>query len=316
MVADNFALFLVFMNKLLAVLQKPYPFEERKWAKLKLAFLFGGIVFLFLFLFNPLGNKSNLVLNAVYAGALTFAAIIINFILLFPVFPGYFKEEKWNIGREIILTIIIITTIASLNVLAGSIFWDVKISALNWLRMIFYTAIIGIAPATVSILLNQARLLKKYRGEVKQINEQLQPHNTIEPAIAIKAELEKEEHKTVVLVQFLIEAENPKDNLTITPENFVAAASADNYVKIYYAENDKLKTVMLRTTLKKVEDNAIAFPDFFRCHRTALVNMAAVENLSGTAQGYRLHLSNLPETIPVSRNLNQVIKEKLAAFSP
>jgi hypothetical protein len=304
------------MNKILAVLQKPYPLEERKWAKLKLAFLFGGIVFLFLFLFNPFGNKNYILLNAVYAGALTFAAIIINFTLLFPLFPGYFKEEKWNIGREILLTLIIIITIASLNVLAGSIFWGVKISGLNWLRMIFYTAVIGIAPATVSILLNQARLLKKYRGEVMQINEQLQPINTIEPVIAIETDLEKAEVITYARVQFLVEAENPKDNLAITPANFLAAASADNYVKIYYTENDKLKTAMLRTTLKKVEDNAVAFPDFFRCHRTAIVNMAAVENLSGTAQGYRLHLNNLPETIPVSRNLNQVVKEKLASIRP
>jgi LytTr DNA-binding domain len=304
------------MNKLQTVLQKPYPLEERKWAKLKLAFLLGGVVFLFLFLFNPFGNKDNLLLNAAYAGVLTFAAIIINFLLLFPLFPGYFKEEMWTIGREIILTFIIITTIASLNMLAGSIFWSAKLSAFNWLRMIFYTAVIGVAPATVSILLNQARLLKKYRGEVKQINEQLQPVNAVEPVIEIKADIEKAEVNNNNSLQFLIEAENPKDNLTITPSNFLAAASADNYVKIYYAENDKLKTAMLRTTLKKLEDSALVFPHFFRCHRTAIVNIAAVENLSGTAQGYRLHLTNLPETIPVSRNLNQVIKEKLAAIRP
>ena len=238
------------------------------------------------------------------------------FLVCCSLFPGYFNEEKWNIGREILLTLIIITTIASLNVLAGSIFWAVKISVLNWLRMIFYTAVIGIAPATTSILLNQARLLKKYRGEVNQINEQLQPVSALEPIITIKADIEKTEVITDAPGKFLIEAENPKDNLTIAPTKFLAATSADNYVKIYYAENHKLKTVMLRTTLKKVEDNVIAFPDIFRCHRTAIVNIAAVENLSGTAQGYRLHLTNLTETLPVSRNLNQVIKEKLAAIRP
>lgn len=312
----NFALFLIFMNTISATLSKPYPLEERKWVQFKLALLFGAVVFLFLFLFNPFGIKDNLLINASYAGALTFSAIIIDFAILFRLFPGYFKEEKWSIGREIVFTLIIITTIASLNILAGNIFWSVKLSAVNWLRMIFYTGIIGIAPATVSILLNQARLLKKYRSEAMQINEQLKPLNAVDEVKPVVPDVVKTEEISAIHSLFIIEAENLKDNLSIIPGNFIAASSADNYVKIYYCENDKLKTAILRSTLKKVEEHASKFPGFFRCHRTAIVNIAAVENLSGTAQGYRLHLRNLSETIPVSRNLNQVIKEKLAAIHP
>jgi len=312
---SQFSLFLVFMNTLNSILHKPYPLEERKWAQVKLALIFGVVVFLFLFLFNPFGNKSNILLNAGYAGLLTFFAILFIFILLFPLFPHYFKEEGWSIGREIIFTLIVITTIATANIIAGSIFWGIKLSAFNWLRMIFYTAVIGIAPATTSILINQARLLKKYRKETEVINKHLSPLPMVEPATPYIPETAAI-IKNSAPVYITIEAENAKDNLVIESINFLAAASADNYVKIFYCEKAALKTSIVRTTLKKVEDNTSTFPVFFRCHRTAIVNLSAVENLSGTAQGYRLHLKYLHDTIPVSRNLNQVVKEKLAAIRP
>jgi DNA-binding LytR/AlgR family response regulator len=185
--------------------------------------------------------------------------------------------------------------------------------------MIFNTAIIGIAPATVSILLNQARLLKKYRKEVQVINDTLAHISPkTEKGIAIQKELiiEPALEKPVSNTQIIIEADNEKDNLAIPVNSFLAATSADNYVKVFYWKNDQLKTSMLRTTLKKLEENASFFPQLFRCHRTAIVNITAVESLTGSAQGYRLKLANLTEEMPVSRNLNQVIKEKLAAIHP
>ena len=311
------------MNQIKAILNRLYPLEERKPAQIKLAFIFGLVVFAVLFLLNPFGDKkSNILLNSTYAGLLTFFSIGFDFLVLFPLFPRFFKEEKWTIGRELIFTLIIICTIGTVNILALQIFWGSTLSVTNWLRMIFYTAIIGIAPATISILINQARLLKKYRKEVNVINEQLEypdtPKTTTELLTPQQNILTEREFITApVLPHFLsIEAENEKDNLKIAAVNFLAATSADNYVKVFYLENEQVKIVVLRTTLKKLESNATAFTHFFRSHRTAFVNMAAVQTVSGTAQGYRLKLRHLAEEIPVSRNLNQLVKDKLAAIHP
>jgi LytTr DNA-binding domain len=311
------------MIPLLAIFTKPYPLEERKPAQIKLALLFGLVVFLFLFLVRPFGNmlgNKAILINCSIAGLLTFGTITFDFLVLFPLFPKFFKEEKWTIGREIIWTLIIIVSIATANVLVGSFFWGNTVSFLNWLRMIFYTGIIALAPATTSILINQARLLKKYRKEVQVINEHLplpvsaelvMEALTVNRTVAKTETITDKKEKTSLIT---IEAENEKDNLTIAAADFLAATSADNYVKVFYTENEKLKTAILRTTLKKLEDNTAALPDFFRCHRTAVVNLAAVQNVSGTAQGYRLHLVSLPEAIPVSRNLNAIVKAKLAAY--
>lgn len=312
------------MTKLQQILLKPYPLEERKPAQIKLAFIFAIVVFLFLLLLRPFGSSSTLnqiVLNSGIAGLLTFTAIVFDFFVLFPLFPQFFKEEKWTIGKEIIFTIIIITTIATINVIAGVFIWHDTFSFANWLSMIFYTAVIGIAPATVSILINQARLLKKYKTEVAVINEHLPTHTTYitEKPIALPIEKiliseTKKVEETFSPTHITLQAENEKDNFSILHTSFIAATSADNYVKVFYQENEKLKTIIIRTTLKRMEENTASFPQLFRCHRTAIVNMCLVQSVNGTAQGYRLQLPLLQEEIPVSRNLNQVVKEKLATL--
>ena len=310
------------MNRIFLGLNKTYPLEERKLVQIKLAFIFGLVVFMLMYFVKPFGfsgTQQQLFYNSLFAGASTSLAICFDFLVLFPLFPQFFKEEKWTIGREIIFTLIIITTIASFNVLAAKVIYGESLSVMGWFRMVFYTGLIGIAPATTSILLNQTRLLKKYRKEAADLNRQL-PDYIIKNIIVKKEQLEKAfipsnqplENTDVNLLT--IEAENEKENLSIASDAFLAATSADNYVKVYYVKNEKLVTTIIRTTLRKVAENAAGFPSFYRCHRTALVNLAAVQNIFGTAQGCRLQLSFLQEEIPVSRNLNKEVKERLATI--
>lgn len=297
-----------------AIIYKPYPLEERKFAQLKLAIIFGFAIFLLLFFVNPFGESAGagtLVINSAMAGLLTSAVIAIDFFVFFPLFPDFFTEEKWTIGREIIWSLIIIITIATANVLIAVLLGYQHLSLLNWVTAIFYTIVFGIAPITISILLNQARLIRIYRKETSRINESLQENTVSQP---IKENVPgKQETDTQLLVLY---AENEKDNMSLRLPDFLAATSADNYIKVYYRENEKLKLVVLRSTLKKVEENAAGFSNLMRCHRTAFVNLASVKNITGSAQGYRLHLELLPEEIPVSRSLNQTIKERLAAIHP
>jgi len=70
---------------------------------------------------------------------------------------------------------------------------------------------------------------------------------------------------------------------------------------------------MLRSTMRKMEDAVSNWPQFVRCHRTFMVNFDKIEKVSGNAQGYRLHLVDVGETIPVSRNLNSMVQERLNA---
>jgi hypothetical protein len=154
------------MKVLFSLLKKSYPLEENRKKQIQLSFIFGAIIFLVLFIFQPFGNSDTVVLfkykigaKIIYSllgGLITAIVLCFDFIFFFAIFPSYFTEEKWTVGREIIWTLIIITTIATANFLVNVVFFHTRLSFFSWLNMVLYTAIIGIVPATVSILLNQA----------------------------------------------------------------------------------------------------------------------------------------------------------------
>jgi DNA-binding LytR/AlgR family response regulator len=82
-------------------------------------------------------------------------------------------------------------------------------------------------------------------------------------------------------------------------------------VNVFLLDEEKPKSVLLRSTLKKMEEQLTGHEDFFRCHRMYIVNLAQVTEVSGNAQGLRLHLAGLKEPVPVSRSLTETVKEKL-----
>jgi len=48
-------------------------------------------------------------------------------------------------------------------------------------------------------------------------------------------------------------------------------------------------------------------------HRGFIVNLSKVINVSGSAQGYKLHFNTTDIKVPVSRNKSKEIKDKLIA---
>ena len=74
------------MNKFFLGLNKSYPLEERKPVQIKLAFIFGLIVFILMYFVKPFGfngTQQQLLYNSFFAGATTTAAICFDFLVLF-----------------------------------------------------------------------------------------------------------------------------------------------------------------------------------------------------------------------------------------
>ncbi|MFN7602955.1 MAG: LytTR family transcriptional regulator DNA-binding domain-containing protein, partial [Bacteroidota bacterium] len=85
-------------------------------------------------------------------------------------------------------------------------------------------------------------------------------------------------------------------------------------IEICFLEHGKLQKRLFRNTLKSVQVSLTNNPEFFRTHKTHLVNLKKVVKVTGNAQGLKLHLAELPEPVPVSRNLTAAIKEKLGSI--
>ena len=87
--------------------------------------------------------------------------------------------------------------------------------------------------------------------------------------------------------------------------------SADNYVEIFYKENEKIQQKLIRNTLKNIENQLKKYSYFIRCHRSCIINKIYVHDFTHNYSGYRLKLSGYNEDIPVSRQYLNTVKDAI-----
>jgi hypothetical protein len=248
-----------------------------------------------LVLLQPFGinevKSTSLVLNAALYALVTFVTTSINTFLLPKLFPNVYREEKWTVGKEFLHMCWHLVPITFGNWLLTHWLYGVRLSWHTLFSFFWITFVVGIFPLWLNVLLKQQRLLKKYQAGASRLEEQLkQPEPLPRPA--------------VLPANIIFSSENGKEQFAVLPADLRFITSADNYVSIHFIKDHKLAAHLLRNTLRKVEEVLAAHPRFFRCHRAYIVNLSVVEHVSGNAQGYKLHLKDVEELIPVSRNLN------------
>lgn len=281
-------------------LRQPYPFDKSWSHSLRAALWAGLFVAFFLFLFKPFGTQVHAGAEWIFARyclyfGLVTAATTLMFNGVCRFFPTVFDEEKWLVWKEVIFNIVFIACIGCGNMLLAYWAWKTPLTLYTFLVWQGLTFAVGIFPTLIGALIGQMRLSKKYMAEAAQLSRQVHPS----PAV---------QHQSVTLA-----GDNQNDTLRLDAGQIAWLSAADNYVQVFYFENGAVKNRLLRATLKRMEEALAGCPQFFRCHRTYVVNLDKVSAVSGNAQGYRLHIDGAENTIPVSRNLNEVIRQKLVA---
>lgn len=111
--------------------------------------------------------------------------------------------------------------------------------------------------------------------------------------------------------QITIEDENPNKNIRLFPDEIVCVSSMDNYIKIKVQHNgEKKKPVILRSTLKKVERNISESDALIRCHKSYIVNLQWVKEISGNALAKKCVMHIGDNIIPISRSKVDVVLKK------
>lgn len=88
--------------------------------------------------------------------------------------------------------------------------------------------------------------------------------------------------------------------------------STDNYVKIIYLDNDKIKHTLIRITLKALVESLANFP-IYRCHRKYAVNITNVKLLKKGKKNYHIILNDNIETeIPVSKTYEEIVLKNIS----
>lgn len=118
-------------------------------------------------------------------------------------------------------------------------------------------------------------------------------------------EEEKEAEKASLLRFF---DEYHKLRLIIASTAIVYIKSEDNYLQIYYMDQQKLKRQMLRSSMRSQEELLIRH-GLLRCHRSYFVNPGFIQVLHRDANGSLVAELNQPgcEAIPVSRKYKDEI---------
>jgi hypothetical protein len=233
-------------------------------------------------------NKEKLYV-VVGLGAITFLSLSLNLLILPSLFPSIFIKRIWNIKKEILWNLWILTTISVGYYLYYKMLgiFDVDF------KMILGLIIIAIIPITGLITVNRNRILRSYVKLSKGINKRLKENRF------------KEEK----LVHF--ESDYVNDNLSIKVNLLILIRAANNYIEVFWKEGKNIKSQMIRTSLRKVEELLHKHKFIFKCHRSYMVNVNFIDKVEGSVQGYKIFFENIDFSVPVSKNFASKLRERI-----
>lgn len=96
--------------------------------------------------------------------------------------------------------------------------------------------------------------------------------------------------------------------LSVRRENLILIESADNYVCVWYLNNNLPKKVMVRNTLKCVADH-LASTSIIRCHRSYMINIEIIKVLRREKEGLFVEfgVEGVPD-IPISKTYAEAVQ--------
>ncbi len=282
-----------------------YPTSNDAQRQIVISILSGLIIFLIFYFLQPfnmnrLSQADQLKFSVVY-GVVTLSVLLVVTVLIPKIFPSIFIEARWNVGKEILFTLLVVLCIALGNLIANHFLVDVPIRLVNFLKMVIGTAFIGVLPITLSIALKQKILLERYKNQSETLNTSIQEARKIEEVVT----------ETITPQTIKLVGDNHAETLELAPENLWFLGSADNYVTIVYKKAEALQSVLFRTTLKKMEMALGNSNTIVRCHKGFIVNLTKVENVEASAQGLKLALVGSKERVSVGKTFTEMIKKKL-----
>lgn len=274
------------------IFNQPYPCNISHSKKAGSIAAITFFVFGFLFLFAPFGLSEFDIEYRLYVclgyGLACAIAMTINYYLIQPLFPHLFVESEWTVGRQLLWIGWILLTISVFNSIYSAWIGVFSFSLTQLLASIFYVFLVGIFPVAALILLDYLWLYRKHAKSAENLNRKL-------------STLSQTNGNAITLI-----SDNENERLQLKPDELLYLTSADNYVEVVYRLESDLKKSLLRGTLKGFEQQ-LKNEKIIRCHRSYIVNLSQITNISGNAQGYSLKLRGTDLAVPVSRSYADIV---------
>jgi len=270
-------------------IKQPYPFYYEELKKVLFILCCLAIVsFLFTYLFEPFNvNVAEHKINSLWIVVLhSVIPIPIAFVYVYFLKKSVKKIENWTLGKEFLHLALILFLIGLASFLIRDLIYS---NPDNWSFRYLWeeirnTFLVGSLLLIIILPLNLERLIYKHLSVLKKL-----PTN----------QQNKKDLNTVAQIQTPIEEEK----FDLDTQNFLYSKVDGNYLEIYCNASGGFEKHFKRLTLKEFEDQLSAFPFIFKVHRSYIVNLRAIDSISGNAQGYALTLKVYTQgTIPVSRS--------------
>ena len=107
----------------------------------------------------------------------------------------------------------------------------------------------------------------------------------------------------------LLTGENKNELLSLEKENLLFIKAFENYVEIYFVNDNN--DVVSRTFRQTLSNVCQQIPFLEKCHRSYLVNMTAVREITGNSQSAKIAFIHGEHTIPLSKTYYKQIKSNL-----
>jgi DNA-binding LytR/AlgR family response regulator len=290
---------------LLEKLKSPFPYylnDDRKNTILTVCI--GLFVVFFLHVYKPLHSWDQAISSGqkFMFGGVAFAILFLSIVILPKLFPVVFDPLNWNIQKyalHIFWNCLVITVVNTLidkfYICPDKYFGEIVSHAAT------QVALTGIIPITIMSLLFKNNVLQENLKSAIKANQQLEKiHSLRKDALTPQSK----SNNRITLFS------DTSETLSFNLPDLLFIQADDNYSTVVWQETDGIQKKLLRINLKNIEsqiDNTFAI----RCHRSYIVNVHAISNISGNTNGYKLKIKDSEFFIPVSRPKGKEVMEKI-----
>lgn len=276
---------------MLEFLNRPYPFSFQPIRRIKQIIPIGICVFLFLVLFKPFVNDDDqdiIIISAYMVTCASFAALLTTVIIPL-IFPKYFSEYKWTLKRNLVWVIMMNVIFVTILFFGSNIFVIYRYNSFHdltlnkYLWYLYIQLVFGVPLGLIVNLFNQYYLLKKYLKIADKINNSINKTS---------------QNTTTTVLEFEVDKFN---KIMIEVDKLIYVEALGNYINVIY-HCEEIRKISIRETISNIEQKIGASKLIYKPHRSYLVNLQNIKNVTGDSQGLKIHLKDSEKIIPVSRN--------------
>lgn len=272
-------------------LQASYPFEKTNGEKRDTILTLSILGSLVLILLQPFGYlAADQILHFIAVFIIGVLAATVNYFGLPYFFPDIFDEKRWSVLKAFIFLSYNFLIIGLWNHIYTVLFIKQNIflisSAPELTESLLKTMIIGLTAAAFLILFRYNLFAKRHL----QISQELNLSRSVNS---------KPEHilNEEAIIELLLEG----SVINVKRSELTYISAEGNYIALHFRNRGKNVSPLYRATMKQVEEQVHDFPEFFRCHRSFIINLNMIESSLGNSQGLFIKVDDANEEIPVAR---------------